>query len=309
MTGIERRERPGHRRAHRTAATSPATPSSPARPAGRRRSPTWPASAPDLDEHPPGLRHRAGQAVPRRRDRLVADARLHLADRPRRVPDGLRRSSRTRRSRSKGTFPFIESLADAHARALPAAGTARRSSVSGPASRDMTPDYSPILGVTEVDGFIIDCGWGTYGFKASPIVGTTLAELVATKKTPGAHRAVQARALLHRHARIRARGGRRRAMTLTPGLRPFDPRRREWQRPRSPRTSRSPRRTSSSRSRRSPSATASSRTSTTSTAATRPRSTSRSSTGSPASPTRRSSASPRSRRRRRARARRRRPSR
>ena len=33
---------------------------------------------------------------------------------------------------------------------------------------DMTPDYSPILGVTEVDGFIIDCGWGTYGFKASP---------------------------------------------------------------------------------------------------------------------------------------------
>ena len=49
---------------------------------------------------------------------------------------------------------------------------------------DMTPDYSPILGLTEVDGFIIDCGWGTYGFKASPIVGTTIAELVATKTTP-----------------------------------------------------------------------------------------------------------------------------
>jgi len=27
-------------------------------------------------------------------------------------------------------------------------------------------------------------GWGTYGFKAAPIVGTTLAELVATGKTP-----------------------------------------------------------------------------------------------------------------------------
>ena len=49
---------------------------------------------------------------------------------------------------------------------------------------DLSPDYSPILGVTEVDGFLISCGWGTYGFKAAPIVGTTLAELVATGKTP-----------------------------------------------------------------------------------------------------------------------------
>jgi sarcosine oxidase, subunit beta len=49
---------------------------------------------------------------------------------------------------------------------------------------DLSPDYSPILGVTEVDGFLVSCGWGTYGFKAAPIVGTTLAELVATGKTP-----------------------------------------------------------------------------------------------------------------------------
>jgi sarcosine oxidase subunit beta len=49
---------------------------------------------------------------------------------------------------------------------------------------DLSPDYSPILGVTEVDGFLISCGWGTYGFKAAPIVGTTLAELVATGRTP-----------------------------------------------------------------------------------------------------------------------------
>jgi sarcosine oxidase subunit beta len=40
------------------------------------------------------------------------------------------------------------------------------------------------MGVTEVEGFLVDCGWGTYGFKASPIVGTTMAELVATKRTP-----------------------------------------------------------------------------------------------------------------------------
>src|SRR4029450_9096068 len=49
---------------------------------------------------------------------------------------------------------------------------------------DLSPDYSPILGVTEVDGFLVSCGWGTYGFKAAPIVGTPLAELVATKATP-----------------------------------------------------------------------------------------------------------------------------
>jgi sarcosine oxidase subunit beta len=49
---------------------------------------------------------------------------------------------------------------------------------------DLSPDYSPILGTTDVDGFLISCGWGTYGFKAAPIVGTTLAELVATRRTP-----------------------------------------------------------------------------------------------------------------------------
>jgi sarcosine oxidase subunit beta len=49
---------------------------------------------------------------------------------------------------------------------------------------DLSPDYSPILGETGVRGFLISAGWGTYGFKAAPIVGTTLAELVSTGKTP-----------------------------------------------------------------------------------------------------------------------------
>ncbi len=50
---------------------------------------------------------------------------------------------------------------------------------------DISPDYSPILGETEVDGFHLSAGWGTYGFKAAPIVGSTLAELVDTGRTPG----------------------------------------------------------------------------------------------------------------------------
>jgi len=49
---------------------------------------------------------------------------------------------------------------------------------------DLSPDYSPILGRTEVDNFHVSAGWGTYGFKAAPIVGKTLAELVATERTP-----------------------------------------------------------------------------------------------------------------------------
>jgi sarcosine oxidase, subunit beta len=49
---------------------------------------------------------------------------------------------------------------------------------------DLSPDYSPILGATEVDNFHVSAGWGTYGFKAAPIVGKTLAELVSTGRTP-----------------------------------------------------------------------------------------------------------------------------
>ena len=49
---------------------------------------------------------------------------------------------------------------------------------------DLTPDFSPIMGVTEVDGFLVDVGWGTYGFKAGPAAGEAMAQLAATGKTP-----------------------------------------------------------------------------------------------------------------------------
>lgn len=49
---------------------------------------------------------------------------------------------------------------------------------------DMTPDYSPIMGFTPVEGFILDVGWGTYGFKAGPVSGKRIAELIATNRTP-----------------------------------------------------------------------------------------------------------------------------
>lgn len=50
---------------------------------------------------------------------------------------------------------------------------------------DMTPDYSPIMGeVPGVRGFLVDVGWGTYGFKAGPVSGKNMAELIVTGKTP-----------------------------------------------------------------------------------------------------------------------------
>jgi sarcosine oxidase subunit beta len=49
---------------------------------------------------------------------------------------------------------------------------------------DMTPDFSPIMGETPVENYYIDSGWGTWGFKATPVVGNRMAELIATGKVP-----------------------------------------------------------------------------------------------------------------------------
>lgn len=49
---------------------------------------------------------------------------------------------------------------------------------------DMTPDFAPIMGKTPVEGFYLDAGWGTWGFKATPVSGKTMAETVATDETP-----------------------------------------------------------------------------------------------------------------------------
>jgi sarcosine oxidase subunit beta len=49
---------------------------------------------------------------------------------------------------------------------------------------DITPDYSPIMGATGVDGLLITTGWGTWGFKAIPAGGEAMAELIATDSVP-----------------------------------------------------------------------------------------------------------------------------
>jgi sarcosine oxidase, subunit beta len=44
---------------------------------------------------------------------------------------------------------------------------------------DVTPDASPILGLTPIQNLFINCGWGTGGFKATPAAGWTYAYTIA----------------------------------------------------------------------------------------------------------------------------------
>ena len=85
--------------------------------------------------------------------------------------------------KSTGTFPFLE-VSARHSLELFPQLERLRVLRTWTGLCDLSPDYSPILGKTEVEGFHISAGWGTYGFKAAPIVGWTLAELAATGRTP-----------------------------------------------------------------------------------------------------------------------------
>ena len=49
---------------------------------------------------------------------------------------------------------------------------------------DMTPDFSPVMGPTPVENYYVDAGWGTWGFKATPVAGKRMAEIIATGRVP-----------------------------------------------------------------------------------------------------------------------------
>ncbi len=83
----------------------------------------------------------------------------------------------------RGSLGFTEGIAGHILELLPSIGNVRILR-QWAGLCDMTPDYSPIMGFTPVDGFIVDVGWGTYGFKAVPVSGKRMAELIATKRVP-----------------------------------------------------------------------------------------------------------------------------
>ena len=49
---------------------------------------------------------------------------------------------------------------------------------------DMTPDYSPIMGESPVRNYWLDAGWGTWGFKATPVSGKRMAQTIADETPP-----------------------------------------------------------------------------------------------------------------------------
>ena len=78
---------------------------------------------------------------------------------------------------------------------------------------DITPDFSPVMGVTPVEGFLVDVGWGTYGFKAGP--GRRRGDGGAGRhgQDPAAHRSLRPRPLPRGSPRRRTRRRRGRALT------------------------------------------------------------------------------------------------
>ncbi|HCU96848.1 MAG TPA: sarcosine oxidase subunit beta, partial [Actinobacteria bacterium] len=84
---------------------------------------------------------------------------------------------------TRGSLEFAEGLAGHVLQLMPALSKMRLLR-QWAGLCDMTPDFSPVMGGTEVAGFYVDVGWGTYGFKAGPVSGEAMAECIATGRTP-----------------------------------------------------------------------------------------------------------------------------
>ena len=83
----------------------------------------------------------------------------------------------------RGSLEFIEGLAGHVLQLMPALAKVRVLR-QWAGLCDMTPDFSPVMGHTPVEGFLVDVGWGTYGFKAGPVSGEAMAQCIASGKPP-----------------------------------------------------------------------------------------------------------------------------
>ena len=79
---------------------------------------------------------------------------------------------------TRATFDFVEGLA-AHMLDLFPFLSRVNVNRQWAGMADMTPDFAPIMGKTPVEGFYLDAGWGTWGFKATPVCGKTMSYTVA----------------------------------------------------------------------------------------------------------------------------------
>ena len=80
---------------------------------------------------------------------------------------------------SRGNLPMVEHVMEAGMTLMPMLARARVLRSWG-GILDMTPDGSPIIDKTHIDGLFVDAGWNYGGFKAAPASGWCMAHLMAT---------------------------------------------------------------------------------------------------------------------------------
>ena len=80
---------------------------------------------------------------------------------------------------ARGNLPMVEHVMEAGMTLMPMIGRAKMLRSWG-GIMDMSPDGSPIIDKTHIDGLYLDCGWNYGGFKAVPASGWCMAHLMAT---------------------------------------------------------------------------------------------------------------------------------
>jgi sarcosine oxidase subunit beta len=78
----------------------------------------------------------------------------------------------------RGNTPTTRQVAAAVADQMPSVGRVRLAR-HWAGIVDVSPDASPIVGLTPFDGLYLNCGWGTGGFKATPGIGSCFADTIA----------------------------------------------------------------------------------------------------------------------------------
>ncbi|MBC6437638.1 MAG: sarcosine oxidase subunit beta family protein [Rhodobacteraceae bacterium] len=82
---------------------------------------------------------------------------------------------------ARGNLPMAEHVMEAGLTLMPMIGKARMLRSWG-GIMDMSPDGSPIIDRTHIDGLYLNCGWCYGGFKAVPGSGYSFAHLLATDR-------------------------------------------------------------------------------------------------------------------------------
>ncbi|WP_170475988.1 sarcosine oxidase subunit beta family protein [Ruegeria arenilitoris] len=82
---------------------------------------------------------------------------------------------------ARGNLPTVETVMEAGMALMPMIGKAKVLRSWG-GIMDMSPDGSPIIDRTDIEGLYLNCGWNYGGFKAVPGSGNVFAHLLATDR-------------------------------------------------------------------------------------------------------------------------------